>query len=571
MLGNKRNTIKLLICILVLILAGKSFSQNNYLFNDPLLYDTDYGSIESAAEDVNGDGHPDLIVLNYYGSNVSILFNNGDGTFQNQSIYSVMSHPQSLTVADFNNDSFLDIVATCSDANVISYLQNNGDGTFQARINSSTQQQPWGIDKYDFNGDSFLDLAVANSGSNSIQILLNNQDGTFSSSYSAFSGAGSKFLTIGELDGDTYPEIVVTRSYVNYIFVIGVLTVFKNNGDGTFTKYIDDDFGSGASNIYIYDLNGDSYNDIITNSVRNNSYKMCFFINDGQGNFGEPLTTFAGYQGRFTMGDFDLNGYMDFAVSENQYNASGLAIVLNNGNFNFDPVFSFGVGDQPRGPTNGDFDLDGDLDIAVPIYDEAKIAVVMNTLDPVPVELVSFTASVTQNNVILLWQTATETNNSGFEILHSAQNDNSIWKRIGFVEGHGSTTEPNNYSFVDESLPTGSYSYKLVQIDYDGTRNESEVVIVEVSNQPSEYVLEQNHPNPFNPTTTIKYSIPVNGFVMLRVFNTIGEEVRILVNEFKSAGSYEVSLNAENLASGIYYYRIDAGEFSASKKMILMR
>jgi hypothetical protein len=571
MLGNKRNTIKLLICILVLILAGKSFSQNNYLFNDPLLYDTDYGSIESAAEDVNGDGHPDLIVLNYNGSNVSILFNNGDGTFQNQSIYSVMSHPQALTVADFNNDSFLDIVATCSDANVISYLQNNGDGTFQARINSSTQQQPWGIDKYDFNGDSFLDLAVANSGSNSIQILLNNQDGTFSSSYSAFSGAGSKFLTIGELDGDTYPEIVVTRSYINYIFVIGVLTVFKNSGDGTFTKYIDDDFGSGASNIYIYDLNGDSYNDIITNSVRNNSYKMCFFINDGQGNFGEPLTTFAGYQGRFTMGDFDLNGYMDFAVSENQYNASGLAIVLNNGNFNFDPVFSFGVGDQPRGPTNGDFDLDGDLDIAVPIYDEAKIAVVMNTLDPVPVELVSFTASVTQNNVILLWQTATETNNSGFEILHSAQNDNSIWKRIGFVEGHGSTTEPNNYSFVDESLPTGSYSYKLVQIDYDGTRNESEVVIVEVSNQPSEYVLEQNHPNPFNPTTTIKYSIPVNGFVMLRVFNTIGEEVRILVNEFKSAGSYEVSLNAENLASGIYYYRIDAGEFSASKKMILMK
>jgi len=327
------------------------------------------------------------------------------------------------------------------DANVISYLQNNGDGTFQARINSSTQQQPWGIDKYDFNGDSFLDLAVANSGSNSIQILLNNQDGTFSSSYSAFSGAGSKFLTIGELDGDTYPEIVVTRSYVNYIFVIGVLTVFKNNGDGTFTKYIDDDFGSGASNIYIYNLNGDSYNDIITNSVRNNSYKMCFFINDGQGNFGEPLTTFAGYQGRFTMGDFDLNGYMDFAVSENQYNASGLAIVLNNGNFNFDPVFSFGVGDQPRGPTNGDFDLDGDLDIAVPIYDEAKIAVVMNTLDPVPVELVSFTASVTQNYVTLLWQTATETNNSGFEILRSAQNDNNIWKRIGFVEGHGSTTD----------------------------------------------------------------------------------------------------------------------------------
>jgi len=92
-----------------------------------------------------------------------------------------------------------------------------------------------------------------------------------------------------------------------------------------------------------------------------------------------------------------------------------------------------------------------------------------------------------------------------------------------------------------------------------------------MGSQPLEYVLEQNHPNPFNPATTIKYSVPSDEFVKLGIYNAIGEEVRTLVNEFKSAGSYEVSLNAENLASGIYYYRIDAGEFSASKKMILMK
>ncbi|MCW8817054.1 MAG: T9SS type A sorting domain-containing protein [Ignavibacteriaceae bacterium] len=565
--GNHR---KLLILVFVLMLIDMSFGQNIYLFDDPVYYNSGYSPVETATADLNGDGHPDLVVLNYSGSNVSILLNNGNGTFQDQNLYSVMSNPRGLKIADYNNDTFPDIVTTCLGANVVSYLQNNGDGTFATSINSATQQQPWGIDSYDFNGDSFLDLAVVNSESNSFQILLNNQDGTFTSSFSALSGAGSKYLTIGDLNEDSYPEIVITRNYVNYIFNIGVLTVFKNNGDGTFTKYIDDEFGSGVSNIYIYDFNGDSYSDIITNSLLNNSYKMCFFLNDGLGNFGEPVTTFGGYQGEFTMGDFDINGYMDFAVSENQYNASGMAIVLNNGNFNFDPVFSFYVGDQPRGPSSGDFDSDGDLDIAVPIYNSAQVAIIMNTLNPVPVELVSFTAFVSKYDVTLNWRTGTEKNNSGFEILRSAQNDNN-WNQIGFIEGHGTTTEENVYSFVDKNLEPGSYSYKLVQIDFDGTRNESEVVTVEILNQPDEYSISQNYPNPFNPATTIQYSIPENGNVALKIFNALGKEVANLVNEFQQPGIYKVNFNGENLGSGVYYYRLESGRFSQTNKMILLR
>jgi hypothetical protein len=567
---NYFKRVTMLVCFFTLILAETTPGQNIYLFDDPVYYNSGSGPFETASADINNDGYPDLVVVNYSSSSVSVLLNNGNGTFQEQNIYPVMSLPKGIKVSDFNNDSFPDIVTTCSGSNVISYLQNDGNGVFSASVNSPTQQEPWGIDSYDFNSDGYLDLAVANSGSNSVQVMLNNQDGTFTSSFSASVGDGTKFLSIGDLDGDAFHEIVITRSFVNYIFVNGYLTVFKNNGNGTFTKYIDDYFGSSVSDTYIYDFNGDNHNDIITNIFRNNSYKMCFFINDGQGYFGDPETTFAGYQGRFTMNDFDNNGFMDFAVSESQYNATGLAIVLNNGNFNFDPVFSFYVGDQPRRPANGDFDLDGDLDLAVPIYDEAKVAVIMNTLNPVPVELVSFTASVNDNDVTLKWQTATETNNAGFDILRSTQNEHNEWIQIGFVEGNGTTTKENIYSFVDKNLSAGEYSYRLKQIDYDGSFEYSQIVEAEITS-PLEYSLSQNYPNPFNPLTTIQYSIPEGGNTKLSVYNSLGEEIITLVDNYKNAGTYKVDFNAVNLSSGIYYYSLISSDFNMIKKMILLK
>jgi hypothetical protein len=195
------------------------------------------------------------------------------------------------------------------------------------------------------------------------------------------------------------------------------------------------------------------------------------------------------------------------------------------------------------------------------------------TMIPIPVELTSFTASVSENNVTLVWQTATEVNNSGFAV--ERKSVNSEYSQIGFVPGHGTTTEIMNYTFTDNSLPTGSYSYRLKQIDYDGTYEYSDALDVEVI-APEKFSLAQNYPNPFNPSTTINYSLAADSRVVLTVFNLLSEEVATLVNGNVAAGSHTIEFSADNLNSGVYFYRIDAqgvngSNFTSVMKMILSK
>uniref|UniRef100_A0A832CZK4 T9SS type A sorting domain-containing protein n=1 Tax=Ignavibacterium album TaxID=591197 RepID=A0A832CZK4_9BACT len=190
--------------------------------------------------------------------------------------------------------------------------------------------------------------------------------------------------------------------------------------------------------------------------------------------------------------------------------------------------------------------------------------------NPIPVELTSFVASVTGSNVTLNWSTATETNNQGFEIQRSNGGEYQV---VGYVAGHGTTVEPQSYSFTDQNVGAGKYQYRLRQIDYDGKYEYSSVVEVEVLG-PKEFSLAQNYPNPFNPTTAIDFNLAVDSKVTLKVFDVLGQEIITLINGNLSAGSHKVSFDASSLNSGVYLYRIDATgvdgkTFSAVKKMIL--
>jgi len=198
------------------------------------------------------------------------------------------------------------------------------------------------------------------------------------------------------------------------------------------------------------------------------------------------------------------------------------------------------------------------------------LATLANVTKIVPVEFASFSASVTLHGISLEWTTASELNNNGFEIERSV--DGNTFVTIGFVDGKGTSTETNYYSFADHSLFTEHQTiyYRLKQVDFDGTFSYSNTVEVQF-NLLTDFVLNQNYPNPFNPSTTITYTIPSDEFVDLRVYNMLGKEIAILEMEQKSAGSYKVNFNASDLPNGVYFYSIKAGEFASTMKMMLVK
>jgi len=153
------------------------------------------------------------------------------------------------------------------------------------------------------------------------------------------------------------------------------------------------------------------------------------------------------------------------------------------------------------------------------------------------------------------------------------------WVRIGFVEGHGTTTEIQNYQFIDNiiKIRAASLCYRLKQIDFLGSYEYSDEVLV-ANPAPVDYALQQNFPNPFNPITTISISLPIKSQVEIVIYNTLGEKVNQLVKEEIEAGSYTVKFDATTLSSGIYFYRLQAlptgrqaGSFVETKKMVLMK
>jgi hypothetical protein len=198
---------------------------------------------------------------------------------------------------------------------------------------------------------------------------------------------------------------------------------------------------------------------------------------------------------------------------------------------------------------------------------------------PLPVTLSSFNYFISENNVVLQWVTETEVNNSGFDVERKAGQQGSTWQKIGFVQGSGTTNEQKKYLHEDKKLQTGTYSYRIKQIDYNGNFEYFELFEAVNIKAPAVFSLSQNYPNPSNPRSKIDFQIPFDSKVKIIVYDMLGKEVSILADEFKKADFYSVEFDGSNLASGVYFYRIFADgilngkneRYSGTMKLILVR
>jgi len=225
------------------------------------------------------------------------------------------------------------------------------------------------------------------------------------------------------------------------------------------------------------------------------------------------------------------------------------------------PYYSAGI-DSPIPPFSGWSSVGKGFDPAPTVTDT-----------PLPVELSLFSAQFDGEVINLKWRTETEVNNYGFDIERAVnpRANQKEWIKIGFVEGHGNSNSPKNYSFADSDLSGANIIfYRLKQINNDGTYDYShEVEISFISTD--KYSLGQNYPNPFNPSTKIHYKIAQSEIVKLSVYNVLGKEVAVLVNELQSPGTYSVVFFAHNLPGGAYFYKLETQNFVQTNKMLLIK
>ncbi|MBP1648983.1 MAG: Fibronectin type domain protein [Bacteroidetes bacterium] len=196
-----------------------------------------------------------------------------------------------------------------------------------------------------------------------------------------------------------------------------------------------------------------------------------------------------------------------------------------------------------------------------------------------PVQISSMTAvQKHEGSVELRWTTLSETQNYGFQVERSAEAMGGFVPLAnGFVAGHGTTVEPHTYEYIDATAGVASWYYRLNQIDLDGSSHYTDAIRVqfatgiEEGGTPAAFSLAQNYPNPFNPATRIDYRLPMASHVRLLVFNSLGQQVATIVDGEVAAGSHQVEFDAARLAGGVYFYRIQAGAYVETRRLVVLK
>lgn len=531
----------------------------NFALSSEIISQSDY--IRSG--DVDSDSDIDLLISD------KIYKNNGTAVFSYYSSIPLIGYP---LMADFDNDGDLDILV--SENNMNYFFRNNGLGDF-----SQTNSFPGGLHSLgDLDGNGFLDITYF-SPSSALEINVSKNlsgiftlDNTFNVNFNLPCEPSSGFdhrILIDDMNNNGKLDLVLINGNAGGGIILGyqfcqIYTILKNNGDANYLPELL--FTNEVNNLpywvintgdpQLFDNNNDGLVDINSPGfiIKNNGNNIFSVL----GNLNAFSTIIQG----------DFNGDSKLDILAQIFGVSPLLTHLNDGTGNFQDYFIGSDNFYGRAYATGDFDNDGDLDVAGS-FTSFKVAILLNGDIPLPVELNSFSSETETNNVTLNWSTSSEENNAGYDIERSELNNN--WSKAGFVTGKGTTNNTNNYTFKDKNLQSGKYKYRLKQTDFNGNFKYYELSNEVSIGVPDKFYLSQNYPNPFNPVTNLGFGISESGFVTLKVYDVLGNEVAVLVDENKAPGYYNIQFDGKNLSSGIYYYRLESSGFVQTKRMMLLK
>ncbi len=496
-------------------------------------YGVGTGPISVCAADLDGDGSSDLAVANYYSNNVSILSNNGDGTFSVAVNYEVGNNPRSIYAADFDGDGKSDLAVVNVRSNTVSILKNNGNGTFAAAVNYSVGNGPFSVYAADFDGDGKFDVAVVNQISNTVSILKNNGDGSFAVAVNYGVGSGPVSVYAADFDGDGKPDLVVVNNGSNTV------SVLNNNGDGSFGAAVNYGVGSVPISVYASDLDGDGKSDLAVADYGSNNVSI--LKNNGNGTFAAAVDYGVGNSPYSVhAADFDGDGNPDLAVAN--YGSNNLSILKNNSDGTFATAVNYGVGTNPGSVCVDDLDGDGDSDLIVANYGSNNLSILRNNGNGIfaAVEncgVGSHPSSVCAVDLDGDGDSDLAVGNSGSSIVSILKNN-----------GNGTFAAAANYG-------VGSYPSSVCAVDLDGDNDSDLAVANEGSNNLS--ILRNNGNGIFaaavnynvgpNPHFVCAADLDGDGYSDLIVANGGSNYISVLKNNgngtFVAAMSYDVGNN----------------------------
>ncbi|MDP2886152.1 MAG: FG-GAP-like repeat-containing protein [Ignavibacteria bacterium] len=571
--------------------------------------------------DWNGDGSQDLAVGNNGDNTLSILMNNGSGLFT-QTVRKNISgwYPYSLTTGDWNSDGYQDIVLINNQLITVSILMNNGSGQF-TETTTSAGNSPAAVTSGDWNGDGSKDLAIANSGANTVSILMNNGSGQFTQTSTLGVGSHPYSITSGDWNGDGYLDLAVVNSGSTTI------SILMNNGSGQFSQTSTPEVGSGPFHITTGDWNGDGRQDLVVSNYSSNTVSILIngpstviapdpgtisgsvlvgtsglanvtvnLLDDQLSPISDMVT---GPSGGYTFSNLTPGSYNVMIVEPLGYALDGnpKETILNPGgtnqvNFTLTPVTITNNG-RGMGYWKQQYDKyitnKGNAQETQAQLNQ-YIVRVHQYYTPHFNVFSGLTTFSQWQAVLSAPNNASMLNKARQQLAALVMNFTSLKIGQSVVVTADGRTAGDVLTYVSIAVTGGDASkYELAKNLAEQVCSQQMIAagVVPAGNVlykggagqqvnwnfdvPAEFSLEQNYPNPFNPSTKISFSLPSTSYVSLRVFDVMGREVATLVSEELSAGNHTRQWNATGMPSGVYLYRLQAGSYVQTRKLILLK